>query len=179
MIATAIALAGSAILLWAGLEKARDLGSTAAMLRQLGVPTRLARAAGLLVLAELAVALGLVFRPDSRWVVLGVVVLAVAFAWAGLVALRRGELIRCSCFGSARRAYLGTTQIKALGPWLGGAAFLAVAGVERPSPSEGATRLAVIALAMASLRMVPLLRGWREARGDRRSAREMYVWLHR
>jgi methylamine utilization protein MauE len=179
MFATTIALMGAAILLWAGLEKARDPGSTVSTLLQLGVPARLARAAGLLIVAELAVGLGLVFRPDSAWTQVGVVVLAGAFAGAGLLALRRGERIRCACFGSGRRGYLGANQIKALVPWVGGAAILRVGDVERPSPSRGAELLAGIALTMAGLRLVPLVGAWREARGDRRSAIETYVWARR
>ena len=178
--ATTVALLGASILLWAGLEKARDPGSTVSTLRELGAPTALARVGGfVLILAELVIAVGLVFWPDSVWIQAGVVVLAGAFAVAGLLALRRGELIRCSCFGSARRGYLGANQIKALVPWLGGVAILRVAEVEAPSPSRGAAMLCGIALTMACVRLVPVLGAWREARGDRRAAVETYVWAHR
>lgn len=177
--ATLIALMGASILLWAGLEKARDPGSTVSTLRQLGVPAGPARASWLLIPAELAVGLGLVFRPDAVWIQLGVVVLAGAFAIAGLIALRRGVQIHCACFGSTRRGYLGTNQIIALVPWVGGAAILRVADVEPPSLSRGSTMLAGVALTMAGVRLVPLLGAWREARGDRRSALETYVWARR
>ena len=177
--ATTIALAGASILLWAGLEKARDPGSTVSTLRQLGVPTPLARLGGVLILAELAIGVGLVFRPDSVWIQAGVVVLAGAFACAGLLAVRRGELIRCSCFGSTRRGYLGANQIRALVPWLGGAAILRVADVEAPSSSRGAALLSGLALTIAAARLVSVLGAWRVARGDRRAAAETYVWAHR
>jgi hypothetical protein len=179
ILATTVALVGASILLWAGLEKARDPASTASTLRQLGVPARLANAAGLIIAAELAVALGLVFRPDSAVTQGGVVLLAGGFALAGLVALRRDEPVRCTCFGSGRDGYLGTNQVFALVPWVGGAAFLHVADLAPPSPSRGAAMLAAIGLAMAGVRLIPVLGAWREARGDRRSARETYLWLQR
>jgi hypothetical protein len=179
MLATTIALMGASILLWAGLEKARDPGSTVSTLRQLGVPAPLAAVAALLILAELAIAVGLVFRPDSVWIQTGVVVLAGTFAFAGWLALRRGELIRCSCFGSTRRHYLGANQIKALVPWVAGVAILRVADVEAPSPSRGADMFLGIALTIAGVRLIPVLGAWREARGDRRSAVETYVWARR
>lgn len=180
ILATAVALVGASILLWAGLEKARAPASTASTLGQLGVPASLAGpAAGLVVLAELAVALGLVFRPDSALTLAGVVLLAGAFALAGLLALRRGEPVPCTCFGAGRGGYLGENQVRALVPWVGGAAFLYVADVASPSPSGGAAMLAGVGLAMAGVRLIAVLPAWREARGDRRSARETYLWLRR
>lgn len=179
-LATTVAMVGAALLLWAGLEKARDPGATASTLEQLGVPAAVAAgAAGLVVAAELAVGIALVFRPDALPTQGGVIALAAAFGLAGLLALHRGEQIRCTCFGPGRRGYLGRNQLAALVPWVGMAAFLHVADVAPPSPSEGASILAAVALAMTVLRLVPMFGAWREARGDRRSARETYVWLHR
>lgn len=179
ILATTVALVGASILLWAALEKARDPGATVSTVRQLGAPAGLANAAVLIIPAELTVALGLVFRPDSAVTQAGVVLLAGAFAFAGLLALRRDEPVRCSCFGAGRGGHLGANQVLALVPWVGGAAFLHVAHLVAPSPSRGATMLAGVGLVMASLRLVPVLRAWREARGDRRSARETYLWLQR
>jgi hypothetical protein len=179
ILATTVALVGASILLWAGLEKARDPASTASTLRQLGVPARLTNAAGLIIPAELAVALGLVFRPDSAVTQGGVILLAGAFALAGLLALRRNEPVRCSCFGSGWGGNLGRNQVLGLVPWVGGAAFLHVVDLAPPSPSRGAAMLAGVGLTMAGARLVPVLGAWREARGDRRSARETYLWLQR
>jgi hypothetical protein len=109
----------------------------------------------------------------------GVVLLAGAFALAGLLALRRDEPVRCTCFGSGRNGYLGANQVLAFVPWVGGAMFLYVTDVTPPSPPHGAAMLAGVGLAMAGVRLIPVLGAWREARGDRRSAREMYLWLHR
>jgi hypothetical protein len=179
ILATAVALVGASILLVAGLEKARDPASTTSTLRQLGLPAVLANVGMLVIPAELAVALGLVFRPDSGVTQAGVVLLAGAFAVAGLLALRRDEPVRCTCFGSGRSGYLGSSQLLALVPWVGGAAFLHVATLTPPSPSRGAAMLAGAGLTMAAVRLIPLLGAWREARGDRLSARETYLWLHR
>jgi hypothetical protein len=179
ILATAVALGGASLLLWAGLEKARDPASTASTLRQLGLSATLANVGVLIIPAELAVALGLVFRPDSTVTQAGAILLAGAFAVAGLLALRRDEPVRCTCFGSRRSGYLGANQLVALVPWAGGAAFLHVADLTPPSPSRGAAMLAGVGLTMAGARLIPLLGAWREARSDRLSARETYLWLHR
>lgn len=179
-LATTVAVVGASTLLWAALEKARDPEATASTLRQLGVPSPLAlAAAGLVILAELAVGLGLVFGPNSVVTQGGVALLAAAFALAGLVALRRDEQIRCTCFGPGRRGYLGVPQVAALIPWAAAVTILHAADMAPPSPSEGASTLAAVALVMSGLRLAPVLGAWREARGDRRSARETYGWLHR
>lgn len=179
-LATTVAVVGASILLWAALEKARDPEATASTLRQLGVPSRIAlAAAGLVIAAEFAVGLGLVFRPDAVVTHGGVALLAAGFALAGLLALRRGEQIRCTCFGPGGRGYLGVPQVASLVPWAAAVAILYAAGTAPPSRSEGASMLAAMALVMSGLRLIPVLGAWREARGDRRSARETYGWLHR
>lgn len=173
--AAAVAMAG--VLLWAGLEKARDLGPVAATLRQLGLRGAASRPlAASVATAEVGVALALLFRPDSGWTQGGVVALALAFAAAGALALGRGEPIHCACFGG-RGGKLGLGQVVALVPWLAAAALLALAA-EPPSAVAGAGRLAAVGLALASWRAVAVWDAWREARGDRLSAEEMYVWLH-
>jgi hypothetical protein len=177
-VALTVAAVGASILFWAALEKARDPQMTVSTLQQLGFPAGLAKAAWLLILVELAVALGLVFRPDSIVTQGGVVVLAGTFASAGLLALRLEKRVRCTCFGLGAHGHLGLNQVAALIPWAGAAAFLNAADVASPSPSQGIGTLATIALTMATLRLVGLFGPWRQARGDRQSARETYVWLH-
>lgn len=177
-LASAVALVGASILLWAGLEKSRDPTSAVVTIRQLGVPDDVARFASLIIPAELAVAGALVFRPDSLVTQAGVVSFAGAFAFAGLLARRQDEPIRCRCFGPGGRGYLGRTQIVAFVPWAAVAAFLHVTAVAAPSPSTGAAMLAGVALAIACVRIVSVLGAWHEARGDRRMAQETYSWLH-
>jgi hypothetical protein len=178
-LATTVALAGALVLLWAGLEKARDPGSPSSTLRALGVPSRVAALGVLVIPAELAVGVALVFRPDSAWTQGGVLVLAGAFALAGLLALRRDVRVHCACFGTGRGGYLGAHQVVALVPWIASVAVVNAADLEHPSPSQASTLLAGVALTMAGVRLAAVLRPWHEARSDRRSARETYRWLHR
>jgi hypothetical protein len=179
--ATGAALAMASVLFWAGLDKAHRLASVASIMARLGVPASSARtAAALLVVAELAVALGLVFRPGSAATLAGVLGLACVFGLAGLIAFLRNERIRCGCFSPYGNGTLGLGQVAALPFWLGGVALL---WLENPGQSPDALRsaswLALVGLTMAALRAVQALKLSREARGDRRSALEMLLWLPR
>lgn len=176
-LATTVALVMAAVLLWAGLEKARSLTPTASTLHQLGVPESFAKSGALfLLIAESAVALGLILRPGSAEILTGVVVLAGAFALGGLIALGRDEPILCNCFGAGGSGYLGRSQLVALPFWLAGALLLWLARPAPSSMSEAAVSFAVIGLAIAALRGFTALGGWKEARGDRRSFEERSVW---
>ena len=177
VLALTVSWAMAGVLLWAGLEKARDLGSSASTIRSLGVPLKLARrSAGLLALTEVGVAFGLLFKPESVVTQIGVVVLALAFAVAGIIALRQDEPIRCNCFGAGGNGHLGRNQIIALLPWLAGVVLVHLGALESSSLSEGAIRLAALGLSLAVFRAVAVWRAQREARGDRLTAMEMYVW---
>ncbi len=176
----AVTLVMASALLWAGLEKAGRLSSVAGTLHQLGMPESGARVVAPLVVAvELSVALGLIFRPRSIATLTGVLALAAAFAISGLIALRRKEKIRCGCFGPHGSAHLGKNQLAALPVWFGAVTLVWLNGPTHSSDWQSASRLAVVALMMATLRGVSSLRAAHEARGDRRSAREMFVWLNR
>lgn len=177
---TGVALAMACVLLWAGLEKARNLASVASAMAQLGVPASIAgAAAALLAAAEIAVALGLIFRPGSVATLAGVLGLAGAFAIAGLTAFRRNARIRCGCFGPYGEASLGMTQVAAFPLWLAGAALLWLEGASELPDARPASLLAAAGLIMAALRAVSALKAAQGARGDRRSAQEMLVWLQR
>jgi hypothetical protein len=172
-----VALAMAAVLLWAGLEKARDLGPTTSTMRSLGVPLRQARlAAWLLAFTEVGVAFGLVFMPELVWTQIGVVTLTFAFALAGVIALRQDEPIRCNCFGSGANGHLGRNQIVALLPWLAGAGVLHLSLSEPLLLSAGAMRLSALGLTLATWRAIAVWRARYVARGDRLSAMEMYLW---
>jgi hypothetical protein len=123
-------------------------------------------------------ALGVLFAPHSPWTVAAVVALGGAFALAGLVGLLRKERIRCNCFGSsASGGYLGLTQIVALPAWAGGVS-VSYYGMPTHLPAATAGSLfAAAGLAIATLKFTALREAAREARGDRLSAEEMYVWL--
>jgi hypothetical protein len=169
----------AAFLLGAGLAKVTNLPATASTVSALGIPAKWAdRAAGLVPLSEIAVAFCVLFAPNSPWTLVGVVALGGAFALAGLVAMLRKERIRCNCFVSvAAVAFLGPAQILALPVWLG-AALILLYGVPLHQPlATGALLFAAAGLALAALKVPALWQAVREARGDRVSAQEMYVWL--
>jgi uncharacterized protein with von Willebrand factor type A (vWA) domain len=166
----------ASLLLGAGLEKARHLVSFAASLRELGLRHGAPLAAAAVVVLEIAVALAVVFQPDSVMTIGGVLALATSFAIAGLIALRRPGTLRCNCFGPYGETTLGRNQLIAFPLWIAGAALL----WSQPPPPL-ATRVATFAaigLTLAALRAPTAIREARRARGDRRSAQEMYVWLH-
>jgi hypothetical protein len=173
-------MAMAAVLFWAGMEKARSLASLVSTLRQLGFPDEGARvAAPILVAAELGVALGLVFQPDSVATLYAVLGLAGTFALSGVIALRLNQEIRCGCFGPLGHGNLGKDQVAALPFWLGTVSLLWLAPPAHASGFQRAASFAALGLTLASVRGVGALRAAREARGDRRSAQEMLVWLPR
>ena len=177
LLVLAVTVAMASVLLWAGVEKARRPGSIAATLQQLGLAERGARVVALcLAAAEIGVALGLIFQPASPTTLAGVLALATAFAVAGLFALRRHETIGCACFGLSGNGRLGKTQILALPVWGIGVAVL---WLSRPAPFPDPALAALVPLTIATLRGVDAVREAHAARGDRRSAREMLLWLSR
>ena len=179
ILALAARVAMASVLFWAGLEKLRAPTVVVDVARRLGAPaTVVPVVAPLLIILELATGAALLFRPEDGVTLLAVVVLAITFAAVGLIALRRGEQIRCGCFGAGSDIVLGRTQLETLPLWLAGAGILAVTSpsVNEPPP---AFLFVAVALTMAGLRAAAALRAARAARADRRSAREMLVWLRR
>jgi Methylamine utilisation protein MauE len=174
-----VAMAMATVLLWAGLAKFTSLGGFASTLQALGVPAKWShRFSALAPLSEVLTALGVLFAPHWRWTLMAVVALGGAFALAGLVAMLRKRRILCNCFGSsATGGYLGLTQVLALPAYVGGASILYY-GIPTPLPlAAGALLFAASGLAIVSLKAVGLRKVVSEARGDRLSAEEMYVWL--
>lgn len=168
----------AAVLLWAGLEKARNLAPTAATIRSLGFPRKLTWAAALFITsAELTVAVAVLFRPYSALTQIGIVLLAGLFALAGLIAMGLDKPVRCSCFGAGGQGYLGMAQLLALFPWLAGAILLRMGMQESQPLSVGAAYFAVTSLVIAAAKGIGVCRAWLEGRGDRLSAQEMYGWL--
>jgi hypothetical protein len=180
VVVEAVRFAMAGLLLLAGLEKAASLPAVTTTLRQLGISHRAAPAAGpVLVAVELTAALGLIFRPGSAFTLGGVLLLSVAFAAAGLIALRRDVQIRCACFGVGRDTMLGTRQLVALPFWLAAVALIRAGSDAGLSAVPAAPAFAALALTLALARGITALAAARTARGDRRSAEEMYVWLRR
>jgi hypothetical protein len=177
LLVLAATAAMSAVLLWAGLDKARSITAFASVLRQLGVAEAAARSIAFIIIAlEISIAIGLIYYP-SLLTLASLVILAATFAFAGLSALWQNKRIICGCFGASTSRPLGQDQLVAFPLWLGGAAVLWFYGSAPPgSPSS---LLVVVALMIATVRAVAAVRSAHGARGDRRSAQEMYVWLNR
>lgn len=175
VLAIAAALTTAAVLLRAAAGKVRRPGDLAATMTRLGVPHVVAvPAAVVLIAAELATAAALLFRPDAVLTQLAVMTLAIVFAAAGLRAMRISEPVACNCFGAG--GTLGLRQVLLLIPWTAAAVILRF-GARAPSVETGAAYFAAIAIAIAALEGIGVIRNLREARDDRRSAEEMYEWL--
>lgn len=177
MLATAMAAAMAAVLFYAAAEKARDLAPLAATIRALGAPEAVARPLAFAVTsAEFGVALAILFFPASAATHAAIVALASAFAIAGLLALRSGEPVHCSCFGSGSR-FLGVPQLIAFVPWLAAAAIVRFGIPANPPLVTSAALFAATSLGVACVRGVMLWKAVREARADRLAAQEIYEWL--
>jgi hypothetical protein len=180
IVAMSVTLAMAAVLLWAALEKARSLSSVASTLREVGVPGSWSNnAARLLIAAELFVAIGLIIRPGSAVTITGVLGLATAFAVAGLVALQWKRTIQCRCFGPYGGETLGKNQLTAFPLWLAGASIVWLQPQTQSYDVQPAVSFAVVGLTLAALRGVHVMRISQQARADRRSAQEMFIWLSR
>jgi multisubunit Na+/H+ antiporter MnhB subunit len=176
LLAITAALTTAAVLLRAVVGKIRHPGDVASTMTRLGVPRETATpAAMVLIAAEFATAAALLFRPDSALTQIAVIVLAIVFALAGLRAMRLDERVACNCFGTGGQ-HLGLRQVVMLIPWTMTVAILHYGA--SPLPVEtGAAAFAVTAAAVAALEVIGVIRAVQEARGDRRSAEEMYGWL--
>lgn len=92
----------------AGVAKLLDLKGSRRAVAEFGVPQRAADTVGLLLpLAELAVAIGLLFRPTARWAALVGLLLLVAFMIGIGRALARGQQPDCHCFGQLHSSPAG------------------------------------------------------------------------
>jgi hypothetical protein len=160
--------AGGGVLLWAGLEKARNRRPLAATLTGLGVPPPLAGLASVAVpAAELGTVANVIAggpRAVSGWLLIA---LGAGFAAAATLSRLTGRRVECACFGSTA-SELGWRQVAALPLWV----LTGSAAMRLPTYSLQ-DRLAVFAggtLAIMALRAIPVMRAGVEARADRRAA---------
>ncbi|MBO3741484.1 MauE/DoxX family redox-associated membrane protein [Actinoplanes flavus] len=115
-----------------------------------------------LIAVELTTAILLLTAPRSLVTTAMVVGLGSSFAGAALLAMTRGEVVRCACLGRGTESNLGWMQIALLPVWL------SVAWVARSGTSDdfvGAAWVAVVAvslsLAVIAFQLRPLaLRNW-------------------
>lgn len=165
--ATVPVVAGCAVLLWAGLEKARYRAPLSATTAALGVPASLAAAVAVTVpLAELGTVAAVVAGAPSLLDAALFAVLGASFAVAAGWSLLTGRDVTCACFGASGRK-LGWPQLAALPLWL--LAAWAVLRMPHFSTSERIAALAIGTLVLAAIRAVSAIRGGIDARNDRRA----------
>lgn len=163
---TALAV-GTAIVYYAALSKLWNPSPLRAMLGALDVPAPQVRVFAAAIVGIELTAVGLVVAGVSRALIAATfVTLGAAFAVAGIRALSLNRVIPCACFGRPGAA-LGWRQVAASPLWV----VVAFAATEMPSFSPSCRGLALTAgtAALAGLRSVDGLRGWRDARNDRRA----------
>src|SRR5438067_4172856 len=98
----------AAVFLVAGIAKLADLAGSRQALRDFGVPAQLATPLGtLLPLAELAVAVALLFPATAWWGAAGALALLLLFVGGIGSNLARGRQPECHCFGQLHSAPAG------------------------------------------------------------------------
>ena len=126
----------AAVFLVASVGKLRDLPGARRAVRDFGVPERASAAVGVLLpLAELAIALALLFPPTARWGAAAAFLVLMAFIAGIANALRQGEAPDCHCFGQIHSAPAGRGTL-ARNALLG--ALAAIVVVEGPGPAVDA-----------------------------------------
>src|SRR3954454_17264324 len=164
----------------AGVGKLRDLQGSRQSLQEFGVGERLARPAGLLLpLAELAVAIALIFRPTAQWGALAALLLLLVFLAGIGNALRQGLAPDCNCFGQIHSAPAGRGTLIRNAVLSALALFALTAGpgpaVDNWASDSGVAEVvAIVAVAAAialGLWALPLRAGWRKAAADLAIAR--------
>jgi peroxiredoxin len=98
----------AAVFLVAGLAKLADLAGSRQALRDFGVPAKLSTPLGVLLpLAELAVAVALLFPATAWWGAMGALALLLLFVVGIGYNLARGRQPECHCFGQLHSAPAG------------------------------------------------------------------------
>jgi hypothetical protein len=151
---TALRFSAAVFLTYTGAAK---LGSpmpfrqTLAALRLPAIPIL---AVGVPVL-EFAAAAGLVVAPRSVATAVLVAGLGLAFAGAALLALSRGDEVKCACYGKASEKLLGVRQLVMLPGWL----LLAVVSLIGPTDAlSGVKYLSALNCALAAVIAIALVR---------------------
>jgi peroxiredoxin/uncharacterized membrane protein YphA (DoxX/SURF4 family) len=122
-----------AVFATAGVGKLLDLEGSRHAVRDFGVPDRLANlAGGLLPIAELGVAVALIFRPTAQWGALVALLLLMAFIGGIANALRHGVAPDCHCFGQIHSAPAGRGTLVRNGVL---AALALVVAISGPGPA--------------------------------------------
>ena len=145
----------AAVLVSSAVAKAGSRREFLGTLRALGLSRPTIWWAALCVLEFAGAVAAVAAPPLPAAAVVGV--LALAFAGAGVRALRSGTTVACACFGGAKRSPLGRRQVAALPAWL-----LAVALIAAWQPTN-ADQVSAIGAAAILLGLAPLLYALRRA----------------
>jgi len=117
----------------AAIGKLLDLEGSRRALVEFGVPFRAARVGGVVLpVAELAVAIAMLFVPTARWGAAGALLLLLAFSAGVARAMSRGEAPDCHCFGQIHSEPAGRSTLIRNAVLAAASAFVVVAG---PGPS--------------------------------------------
>ena len=164
-----VLLAGT--LVFAALSKVPHLRQFQHALRELGVgeQQRVRAVAGSVIAVEFVTGVALLVLPASAWPRAAVAGLAVAFAVAGVKAMRTERRIACHCFGNLGRGLLGRRQLALLPVW----AVLLLIAQWRPPTWTPVSGLVVLTCLLAALTFAQLpVRIWRYLREERLAIRE-------
>jgi uncharacterized membrane protein YphA (DoxX/SURF4 family)/thiol-disulfide isomerase/thioredoxin len=167
----------------AGVSKLRDQEGSGQALEEFGVPSRFTRlGAVLLPMAEIAVAVALLFPPSARWGALGAAALLVGFGIAIGNAMAHGRAPDCHCFGQVHSEPAGWRTLARNAVLLAMAATVAAFG---PGPGihtwltdRNVLELAALAAVLvAAIPAVRRMRKWRRQRERRRTKTRMLEHL--
>ncbi len=154
----------------AAIGKLLDLAGSRRALADFGVPMCAVRLAGVaLPVAELGVAVALLYRPTARWGAVGALLLLLAFTAGVGRAMSRGEAPDCHCFGQIHSKPAGRSTLIRNVVLAAAAAVIVVAG---PGPSLdgalGSLHGAQVALVAVSVLAAALAVAVGELWADRR-----------
>jgi thiol-disulfide isomerase/thioredoxin/uncharacterized membrane protein YphA (DoxX/SURF4 family) len=159
----------AAVFIVAAIGKLLDLDGSRRALVEFGGPARAAWLGGVLLpLAELAVAIALLFAGTARWGAVGALLLLLAFGAGVARAMARGEAPDCHCFGQIHSEPAGRSTL-VRNAVLAAAAVVVVAG---PGPSldgalgslHGAQIALVATAALAAVLAVAVAQLWADRR---------------
>lgn len=168
-VVTALLQAGMAgVFMYSGLRKAVPGHGVEPTLRGLGLVASARLVAPGVVVAELAASTGLALFPGSVVPRLAVGVLALGFAAAGALALRKRLNIACNCFGAGGDRKLGREQLVLVPIWL---AACVAAQISPPdwSAESGVVGVALFLVVLIFAEIVMAIPVWRSLRRDRQA----------
>jgi peroxiredoxin/uncharacterized membrane protein YphA (DoxX/SURF4 family) len=172
LLALSLLLAG--VFATAGVAKLLDLAGSRRALEDFGVPARFARPGGLLLpLAEIAIAVALVFPASARWGALAAAVLLAVFVLAIGNAMAHGRAPDCHCFGQVHSEPAGWSTLARNGLLMAMAALVAAAG-PAPAVDDWVAARSVVELVLVGAALVAAgvaaykLRAWSKRRAERR-----------